>query len=535
MGTGESNRWHAVHPSVFPHEQEALGVLRTALPAVPPFRAWSNFEFLAEDGSINEVDALVVSIDRIYLVEIKGWSGNIAGNQNTWTIQSNGHDRAEENPLLLANRKSKKLKSLLAHQKAFKRLAVPYIQAAVFLSSPDCTLALDDVAGQHVYLRPDGQRRGRSSIADLVTGSVTRAENRPAIGRDVERALCRAMDELGLRRRSTSAQVGDYRLTRLIQENDRYQDWQAVHARVESNTRRIRIFPHGHKAAQAEKEERRDLALREYRLLAQVQHAGILRPIQLTECEIGPALVYDVHPDTVRFDHFLESGLGQLSIGQRLDLVRQIAEALQYAHQRGIHHRALSPWTIDFVTDSDAGRRLVVRDWQTGSFGADTTTASRMTLHVGVHAGLLIDERAMVYAAPETLAGTGIDPVGLDMFALGALSYVIFSGQHPASSPEELVAKCRSGPGLRISEAIDGVPDKLEELIQFSTDVSPSDRPATIRDFLELLDAVEDELTAPEPELGVHPLDAKKDDLLTGRIQGAAAARERLYVRCPGS
>lgn len=519
MSAGVTDRWHAVQASAFAHEQEALNVLSAALPTAPPFRAWSNFEFLAEDGSINEVDALVVSSDRIYLIEIKSWRGEIGGNQHTWTIRNSGRERAEENPLLLANRKAKKLKSLFGRSKAFKKLSVPYIQAAVFLSSPECALALDEVSAQHVYLRPNGQRKGMPSIVDLIRGDVTRTEGRPGIGRDVERALCRAMDELGLRRRASSAQVGDYRLSRLIFETDRYQDWEAIHTRLESDHRRIRIFPHGAKAAVAEKEERKDLALREYRLMGQIQHAGILRPIQLTECEVGPALVYDLLPNTVRFDHFLESGIHDLTLDQRLDLIRNIAEALQYAHKQGVHHRAMSPWTVDLITQADGVLRPEIRDWQVASAAGDVRSETRMTVHAGTHAGLLVDERALVYAAPETLAGSAVDGVALDVFALGAMTYAIFSGQHPASSPEELLVKCKAGPGLRLSSVMDGTPDKLEELVQFATDVNASDRPADIREFLQLLDQVEDDLTTPEPKLGVHPRDAKKDDQLTGGFQ----------------
>src|SRR5690349_11560360 len=107
MKVGGNDRWHVVQASVFAHEQEALEVLQQALPAVPPFRGWSNFEFIAEDGSINEVDALVVSSDRLYLIEIKSWRGRIEGNQHTWTVRNGDRERSWENPLLLANRKAK--------------------------------------------------------------------------------------------------------------------------------------------------------------------------------------------------------------------------------------------------------------------------------------------------------------------------------------------------------------------------------------------------------------------------------------------
>ena len=266
--TTQTSRWHAVHPSDYPHEQQALDLLREHLPESPPFRAWSNFEFIAEDGSINEVDALVVSSDRIYLVEIKHWAGHISGNQNSWLVRSpSGRERYEENPLLLANRKARKLKSLLGRQRAFHKGQVPYIQAVVFLSEPNCELALDEIAAQHIHLGPNARHRGAYSIIDVIQGRATQAEGRPGISRDSERALGRAMEELGLRRRTRAATVGDYRLTGLIAENDRYQDWQATHQRVASDHKRIRIFPHAQRAAEAEKRERKDIATREYALL----------------------------------------------------------------------------------------------------------------------------------------------------------------------------------------------------------------------------------------------------------------------------
>ena len=313
-----TDRWEAVHPSPFAHEQEALDVLRRGLPDQSPFRAWSNFEFIAEDGSINEVDALVVSSDRIYLIEIKSWRGTVSGNQTYWTVRTPGGERTDENPLLLANRKAKKLKSLLARQDAFKRMPVPYIQAAVFLSSKECTVLLDEIAGQHVYARPGCARKGQPHVIDLINGSVTKAESRPPLSRDAERALVRAMAQLGTRKKATSAQVGDYRLVRLIDENDLYQDWEAVHVRVDSDRKRVRIFPHQASAPDAVKRERKDLALREYQLLQDVHHDHILRPIQLTECEVGPALVYPIDLGARRLDHMLHQELAGASVDLRL-------------------------------------------------------------------------------------------------------------------------------------------------------------------------------------------------------------------------
>lgn len=510
-----NKRWHVVQQSEFPHEREALELMRGYLPERSPLHAWSNFEFIAGDGSINEVDALILGIDRVYLIEIKNWSGEISGTQNTWTIRHGKRERFEENPLLLANRKAKKLKSLLASQPAFKKLRVPFIQAAVFLSSRNCTVRLDEIASQHVYLRPDGKREGKASIADLIIGDATRAENRPILGREIERNFCRAMDQLGLRQPSSCAQVGDYRLVNLLAENDRFQDWEARHARLDSDHKRIRIFTHSQEAADSVKRERKDLAKREYELLLGIQHEGILTPSQLTETEAGPALIYDYTPEFERLDHFLESDKSSFSTGQRLDLIRQIAEALQFAHKRNVYHRALSPWSID-VRSNKNSLRARLRDWQSGSSSTDTPAETRMTVDTGARAGLLTAPQAGAYTAPEVLCGRGLDATSIDIFSLGALTYAIFTDQAPAADADELFGKLSGSSGLLISEALDGAPDSLQELVQLATDPNPSDRPATVAEFLDYLNAVEDDLTTPDVSRGKHPLDAGKGDTLTG-------------------
>ncbi|WP_269593440.1 BREX system serine/threonine kinase PglW [Nitrococcus mobilis] len=410
-----------------------------------------------------------------------------------------------------------------------RALKMGYVQAAVFLSLPECSLALDEIAGQHVYLRPDADRKGQFSVADLIRGRATEAEGRPPLSRAVERALSRAMEQLGLRKRTrAAAHAGDYLLTRLIHENDRYQDWEARHARVESDRKRVRIFPYAKQAPAADQRERKDIAAREYELLREVRHDHILAPIQLTQSDIGPALIYHYQPDAQRLDHLLEAASTSLDVGQRLDLVRQIAEALGYAHQRGVYHRALSPWAVEVIARPDGQLAPRLRDWQSGASDRQTQTATRMTVHIGELSGVIGSAQATVYAPPEVISGHGYDAASIDMFSLGALSYAIFSGQHPATDSEYMLDKCRSGPGLLISEVLDGAPDSLQMLIQCATDPDPAGRPADVREFLTLLDDVENELTTPDTETGVPAADASADDWLSRGLTGGFKVLTRL-------
>ena len=92
------------------------------------------------------------------------------GDAGTWKWTDGGKVRNTDNPLLLANRKAKKLKSLLVTQPALKKLRVPYIEAIVFLSNRGVKCRLQGRARQGVYLREDTEQEGNPPIGRVLTG-----------------------------------------------------------------------------------------------------------------------------------------------------------------------------------------------------------------------------------------------------------------------------------------------------------------------------------------------------------------------------
>ena len=63
-----TKNWTAIAESNFPWEREALEFVRAQFPHEESYRAWSNFEFIADDGSINEVDLLVFTPQGFFLI-----------------------------------------------------------------------------------------------------------------------------------------------------------------------------------------------------------------------------------------------------------------------------------------------------------------------------------------------------------------------------------------------------------------------------------------------------------------------------------
>ena len=196
----EPDRWIEITPSEYAWELEALEYLKARLPDGEPFRAWSNFEFIAGDGSINEVDLLVVSLHKVYLVEIKSWSGTISGDSSTWRREVDGREFLVDNPLLLANRKAKKLGSILTAQRALARKRRPFIEAVVFLSRMGVRCWLEGRARTGVYLAAGSEQTGHPSILDVLSGNAGFDPRRPPsrIDPSLSRAFGKAMMQAGI-------------------------------------------------------------------------------------------------------------------------------------------------------------------------------------------------------------------------------------------------------------------------------------------------------------------------------------------------
>jgi len=78
------DRWHAISPSAYEWEREALDFIRNRLPDTDPYRAWANFEFVTPQGAIYEVDILVFTKNGLFFVEVKSRPGRVRGDANTW-------------------------------------------------------------------------------------------------------------------------------------------------------------------------------------------------------------------------------------------------------------------------------------------------------------------------------------------------------------------------------------------------------------------------------------------------------------------
>jgi serine/threonine protein kinase len=522
------DHWIQVTPSEFPWEQTALQFVKERLPDHEPYRAWANFEFL-EGGAIGEVDLFVVSPKGLFLVEIKSWPGRIRGDQGTWwkTKPGDARERPLDNPVIITNRKAKRLKSLLGRQPAFRAERVPFIQPLVFLSNEDldCKLSVDGrehVTGlgkdNHGNTKQTGGLPGVIDVLAKFAPGEHEALGKRRIDKPTAKRVTTAFEQAGIRPSQRSRKVADLDLDgESIDEGVGYQDFSATHPCAAHAHRRVRLYGTPDLES-GQRETVTRAAQREFELLSAVDHAGILKALDIHEHELGPAIVFEHDPSEIRLDQFLQERGQELDLGARIDLIRDLAEPLAYAHGRRLAHRALSPRSVLVTEPAPGKRRYQIFNWQTGSRDSETGTVAA-TIRGTQHVGDLIDDDTSRYLAPESLSVPDADPQLIDVFSLGAIAYHVLTGQPPAATLSALIERLERDGALEVSAALDGAGDAISALVRDATAADATDRIQSISDFLIYLDAAEEELTAPDevpaPE-EVDPRDAKQGDAVAG-------------------
>jgi serine/threonine protein kinase len=533
----DSPRWEQINPSPFPHERDGLRLLADYLPDTEPYHVWTNVEFVGADGSINEVDALVLTTSGLYVLELKHWSGEIRGDGTQWVRRvPNGRLIPEDNPYILANRKAKRLASLIRFYASRQRqgVAVPFVGAMVFLHAITMQADLDPIGQQHVY----GIDRHPSGLPSLRDGLLAPpADSRRLVDATRAREIVDLVKGAKIRPSVADRKVGQLLLhQRPFAEGLGWQDFLAGHVLNNSLERRVRFYLTS-RATDDEVPVIRKAAEREFGLLQGIHHPGIAAALDLVDHPWGPAVVFDHHRDMVRLDQWLTERHGKLTIAQRLQLVQELAEIIDYAHSRRLVHRALHPRAI-FVRDPQAPNpELVVTDWQTGGRMAAVTQLTQLPSSDPTGLELFFGNEVRHYRAPEAAERSRAPGHQLDVFSLGAVAYRIFAGVDPTATPEELATLVRDS-GLNLAAAVDGMPDTLVTMVYDATRGDPALRTPNVAKFRAALDNVWEELTAPEPEPVIDPLQARKGDVLDGGLVvrdrlGSGATATALLVSKP--
>ena len=160
-------------------------------------------------------------------------------------------------------------------------------------------------------------------------------------------------------------------------------------------------------------------------------------------------------------------------------LLREVADALAYAHERGVVHRDIKPDNI--LIDGQTSRALVT---DFGIARATTEGESRLTA-----TGTAIGTPA--YMSPEQCAGDRELDGRSDLYSLGAVAYYAITGQPPFDGPSTpvIMMKQVAEPPTPMSRYRSGIPADLDAIVMRLLEKDPADRFASGSELIDALDS----------------------------------------------
>lgn len=521
----EQERWVEVSPSQFAHETEGLQYLRSVVPSQSPLRVWTNFEFRDGRGGWHEVDALLLTPSGLHLLELKYYAGRLTGSDTQWLRDGK---RAESSPLLLARKKAQYLASKLkdalfdwAREKGVAiedtRTVVPFVNQAVFLHHPGFTSDL--AASSNIGLYGLDESEATSHLPGI-SSLIHEAPRKAPIGPNQESILADLMARIGLVQRR-EREAGSWIIEDgALDEGPGWQDWRGYHKVAKQEPVRIRFQTTPPGTAQSVTSRNYKVAEHEFRLMSRLSHDGLLRPRDLVDSELGVGLVYDHSDGIQRLDLWLAEQSNGLPLGRRLSVIRQLAEALDYAHRNRVVHRGLGPKAV-WVKTVHGEPKILIGDWQSSGLAS----GQPMTGLSNDGVTSLLDSRpdpdqadAWLLTAFEAPEGRwqpeSADRIRVDVFALGALAYYILSSTRPADSTTALKERLRNQGGLDLSLDFPEVSPNIRNAVLGATRPAPGERFDSVGKFLGALLAVTESHI--EEDEDIDPVDAPPGAILGG-------------------
>ena len=169
----------------------------------------------------------------------------------------------------------------------------------------------------------------------------------------------------------------------------------------------------------------------------------------------------------------------QLSLRDKLDIVRQICDGLHYAHQKGVVHRDVKPANILLLRTG----QVKILDFGIAQIAGAAT--QRDLTRTGMIMGTLR------YMAPEQVRGQA--DRRSDIFSVAAVSYELFSGRppFPGDDPLQVLEQLRTTTPPRLTELDPSLPSELADVVERGIQKEPGNRFADLGQMGRLLERIQ--------------------------------------------
>jgi tRNA A-37 threonylcarbamoyl transferase component Bud32/tetratricopeptide (TPR) repeat protein len=219
---------------------------------------------------------------------------------------------------------------------------------------------------------------------------------------------------------------------------------------------------------------------REIRLAASLQQANIVPLLSAGETDGLPYYTMPyVEGESLRV-RLRESGA--MPLAESVNVLRDVARALAYAHDHGIVHRDIKPDNVLL-----SGGAAVVTDFGIAkALSAARTHAEGATL---TQLGTAIGTPA--YISPEQAAGDPNVDHRADIYSFGCMAYELITGRPPFAdrSPQRMMAAHMAEAPRPIAELRPDVPEPLARMVMRCLEKDPAARPQSAAELVTALDA----------------------------------------------
>ena len=174
---------------------------------------------------------------------------------------------------------------------------------------------------------------------------------------------------------------------------------------------------------------------------------------------------------------------GDMPTGKTVQLATQMAEALAYAHKRGVVHRDFKPANVILSMEGDA---------KITDFGLAKIAQSSVHTQVGSFIG------SPAYMSPEQAQGKMVNAHS-DIYAFGVAMYEMLSGRLPFTGElESVIAQKLTAIPKPLSALEVKIPEQLNRLVIQMLEKKADNRPKSMDMVVEILKQVSSQLLAEE-------------------------------------
>lgn len=377
------------------------------------FIVFHNFELATQYGMPYEFDVCVVAPHAVYHVEVKGYRGQIRGDQHQWIFE-NG--RVMPSPIPLANKKTKILAGKLRGRDP--RMDDVFVETLIMLTDEQASAKLRDDQATKVL-----------TLTDAIN-EIREPRRRP--DRNISRLhnpICEQLFNTTPRKRVN--QIGLYDIVERVSQNDRRTVFLGNHRYIKTRPQTIlKVFHFNIYASEAEKKKQIEAIFHDQNALRLLgSHPNLVDTGDFFAWEDNKFVLPTEYIDGGRpLRMWVDEGVAEKApYAKKAEAITAVARGLAHAHKHGVIHRDVRPMNI-----------VVARSGVVKLVNFDLALIKGYP-EVGDPKGLAqrVDRR---YSAPEVLKNPASATEASDIYSLGLVFHELMTGITPDGEADSRAA-----------------------------------------------------------------------------------------------